>query len=310
MDQDRPRRPVQEEAHAWFVRLRSDRAVEEDRAAFADWLAADPEHARAYAQAERLWQWLEAPGRKAHGRDRARRRVLRRAAAGVPLAACLLLAAWAWGGEWLRPWRGDFVTGFGETREVALADGSQVSLNSHSRLDLAFEGGRRGVRLLEGEAYFEVAKDARPFVVAAAGGEVTVLGTRFNVYDEGGRVTVTVAEGRVRVAAGGGAALLAAGKQAAYDAGGVGAVSDANIDEALAWRRGRLVFKLQPLAAVVAAINRHSRGRIVILGFGLRERVVSGVFNTGQPEQSLQTIQATLHLNATRLPGGVTLLHP
>ncbi|MGH8672054.1 MAG: FecR family protein, partial [Burkholderiales bacterium] len=248
MNQDSPRRSIQEEAHTWFVRLRSDQAGEADRGAFSGWLAADPEHARAYAEGERLWQWLEAPGRLAHGRGVARlRRVraLRRAVVGLPLAACLLLAGWPWVAEGLRPWRSDFVTGWGETQDIVLADGSHVTLNSHSGLDLAFDGKRRGVRLTEGEAYFEVVKDvARPFVVAALHGEVTVLGTRFNVYDESARVTVTVAEGRVRVASGGGEAVLSAGRQTAYSTAGVGPVSVANADEALAWRRGRLVFKL------------------------------------------------------------------
>lgn len=310
MSQDTPPRSAQEQAHAWFARLRSDQASAADRKAFAEWLAANPDHAHAYAQAERLWQWLEAPGQAVRGRAAARRgrlQTLRRAV--LPLAACLLLAAWA--GEWLRPWRGDFATGWGETRQITLADGSHITLNSHSRLDLAFGDGRRGVRLVEGEAYFEVAKDpARPFVVSAEDGEATVLGTRFNVCDSGGQVMVTVAEGRVRVDANSGTALLTANRQASYDKSGVSPVAAINADEALAWRQGRLVFKLKPLAAVVDDINRNSRGRIVLVGAGLGERVVSGVFDARRQEQSLATIQATLRLRATRLPGGITLLYP
>jgi FecR protein len=76
---------------------------------------------------------------------------------------------------------------------VTLADGSHVELNSQSAIAIHYDAGQRRVRLLEGEAWFEVSPDpVRPFVVEASGGTVTALGTAFNVDAEKERAHVTV----------------------------------------------------------------------------------------------------------------------
>ena len=93
-----------------------------------------------------------------------------------------------------------FATGVGETRPVALADGSRILLDTRSRLRVDFTAGARDVELLEGQAHFEVAKDThRPFRVRTRSAEVVAVGTMFDVATLPARTTVTLIEGRVNV---------------------------------------------------------------------------------------------------------------
>ena len=94
----------------------------------------------------------------------------------------------------------EFVTRTGEQMEVTLDDGSHVWLGAKSRLSVAFTGQQRAVRLDSGEAFFSVRKDRRrPFTVHASNGDITAVGTAFNVREVADRVIVTVAEGVVKV---------------------------------------------------------------------------------------------------------------
>jgi transmembrane sensor len=97
--------------------------------------------------------------------------------------------------------RADYVTGKGQKSIVDLPDGTRVTLDADSAVDVAFTGGRRDVRLLNGRAFFDVAHDrAHPFAVQAGGRVVTALGTQFDVRLTPGAVRVVLAEGSVSVA--------------------------------------------------------------------------------------------------------------
>src|SRR3546814_15029131 len=98
---------------------------------------------------------------------------------------------------------GHHATATGEILRVPLRDGSAVTLNSNSEIDVDFDEGIRHVRLLRGEALFDVAKDSsRPFVVEADSTRVTAVGTSFTVHRVSGRdVRVLVREGVVELAA-------------------------------------------------------------------------------------------------------------
>jgi transmembrane sensor len=96
--------------------------------------------------------------------------------------------------------RNTYSTAIGEQRSLALADGSTVELNAHSKIRVRFAADRRTVELLQGQALFYVAKDrTRPFVVESGGAEVRAVGTEFDVYRRTSGTTVTVIEGRVAV---------------------------------------------------------------------------------------------------------------
>jgi transmembrane sensor len=207
----------------------------------------------------------------------------------------------------------------GERSRVTLDDGSLVQLGTDSALALAFDARQRRVVLLAGEAYFAVApmtgSETRPFVVEAAGGTATALGTQFMVDRRGDGMTVTVAEHTVRVAAAQAgnatrAVVLSPGETVRYDrVAGLGMVAKANIDRATAWRRGRLVFDEVPLSEVVAELNRYRRGPIVLADGDFRDRRVSGVFDTADLDAALRAITREMGLKTATLPPFVTILY-
>src|SRR5690606_12155282 len=98
------------------------------------------------------------------------------------------------------PDSGEFATAKGERRTVRLADGSTITLNTDSAIRVGYVADRRLVRLLRGQALFEVARDPhRPFVVQAGAKQVTALGTIFEVRLAAERMKVMVVEGKVVV---------------------------------------------------------------------------------------------------------------
>ena len=115
----------------------------------------------------------------------------------LAVAASVVVAifcVWAYGE------RNTYATGIGEQRSLALADGSTIELNTHSKIRVRFTADRRTIDLVEGQALFHVAKDkTRPFIVQSDGTKVRAVGTEFDVYRRMTGTTVTVIEGRVAV---------------------------------------------------------------------------------------------------------------
>ncbi|CAG1005405.1 Protein FecR [Myxococcaceae bacterium] len=321
---------ISNEAIEWFSKLHSGLATSDDHRRFETWRKLSQAHLQAYADVEAFWTLLGEPARRVFEQEEAQApqpaatgpstlkraspgagKPLRRAWAGLSLAAALGMALWLPAA--LRFWASDYHTRWGERRELTLEDGSRVSLNTHSALSVEFSPERRAVKLLEGEAYFQVAHNpARPFTVATAHGVAKVTGTAFNVYAQGERMTVTVSEGRVKVYAEGAenqAVNLTAGLQASGDANGIGAAVRVDDRQATAWREDLLAFEMRPLASVVGELNRYFPGRIMVADPRLRGRVVSGAFDLSHPRDVLAAIEKTLSLGSLSLPGGVTLLY-
>lgn len=144
--------------------------------------------------------------------------------------------------------------------QLTLPDGSQVWLNAASslRFPVAFTGAERRVELT-GEAYFEVAKDAKhPFKVAARGAEVTVLGTHFDVqaYADEPALAATLLEGAVRLSQGTQRALLRPGQQGRCWPQGQVQVREVDVQHAVAWKNGYFVFNDEPIEAIMRQVAR------------------------------------------------------
>ncbi|MEX1033160.1 MAG: FecR family protein [Cellvibrionaceae bacterium] len=319
-----------EQAATWLARRRDtdldSRAARTIEADFKAWLLANPLHRQAYADMESLWGALARPVAQVMAEPSLNHTHPRQAALhrgpnwsflpGLATAACLVLALGTgigWQQDWITQWQSDYRTAVGERVPVELEDNSRVTLNTHSAMAVDYTGGERRVRLLKGEAWFEVAADpSRPFIVETGPGTVKVTGTRFNVRLEKGAAIVSLDEGRVQLDGGdspGQASLvLARGHQAQLTETGITAPEHFDHSAVTAWLRGQFVFYNTPLGEVVATLNRHRHGRILISGDKLNTLKVSGVFSTHDPDAALTVITNTLPVTQTRLTDYLVLL--
>ena len=301
--------PAAGAATRWFVALHADPADTRERAAFEAWRDADPAHAEAYARLQRLWGASgHLPSLAAAEAGSDRRSVLRGAGA-LALGGVAVLGA---GRLMLGPHPfADHRTGTGERRTVALGDGSIAELSTGTALSIAFDAGERRVRLLDGEAWFRVSRDpaGRPFVVEAAGGTTTALGTAFAVAAEGDGARVTVTEHAVRIAAAGRSASVDAGQSCHYGTAGPSRPDMADA-AALAWRQGRLVFVSRPLGEVVRALDRWHPGQTVITDDRLAAQPVTLMIDTGQADQALLRLGASLPMRILQVTPLLTIVRP
>ena len=220
-------------------------------------------------------------------------RWLRRAAAAAAVAVIALALLPTLGERLLA----DHSTGTAEVQTVRLADGSVVRLAPESAIDVAFSGSRREVRLLRGEAFFEVAADnARPFVVATRGVETIDIGTAFNIRNTDGGIDVMVREGIVEID-GARTALpvnerLTAGEWARV--AWTGAVERGRLppQQVAAWLQGQLVVKHRPTGEIVDALRPYFRGLIVVRGESLARQPLTGVYSLSRPAEALAAVAA------------------
>ena len=234
---------------------------------------------------------------------------------GGAIAASLLVGV---GATWqmLRS-RGRFSTGKGETKVVALKDGSVVTLNTNSEILVNYTDAQRSVELVRGEALFDVAKNkARPFVVAAGDTSVRVVGTSFSVSRfDAAPIKVLVREGIVEVFKPG--ALNAApvritantmAMAPADDAAIVAqAIPSAQLRRAMAWQAGQIAFEGQTLAQAAAEFSRYSDTKIVIEDPALAREEIAGLFKATDPVGFANTIAISLNAHVRVGEGEVHL---
>lgn len=206
-----------------------------------------------------------------------------------------------------------YETRLGEMRVVTLEDGSAVTLNTASRIRVAFADARRTVTLEEGEALFDVAKDpARPFIVEAGGTSVRAVGTSFSVKRlNDAPVEVLVREGIVEVAqpATHRPVRMTANMRivTSHAVAQPVAIAQTEVDRETAWRSGRIAFEGEPLAQAAAAFGRYSDTRIIIEDPGIGREEITGLFASNDPVTFAKAAAASLELKATIGPGEVRL---
>lgn len=307
----------------WLSRI-NEQPAHADGAAFKRWLLSHPAHRAAFAQAQALWQASgTAAARLADEEQQGLQRYLDAMARPVArspwrqrlaaLAACLVLAVGIAGGWqpglWLQDLQADYSSA-GQVRQVMLADQSQVTLDAQSAIAVDFVRGERRVRLLYGAAFFQVTHTGEPFLVEAAGGEVRVLGTQFEVREQGEGAQVTVRSGRVAVSPAPGAAKreLTANQQVTYATGRLGDLVAVDSDTRLAWRQGWLNYYQVPLAQVVEDLGRYYPGRILLLDGELGQRKVSGSFPAAEPLPALDSLGKVMGFSRQTVLGRLTVI--
>jgi transmembrane sensor len=307
------------QAADWFVRVQSDAATGDDWLALEAWLSESDAHRTAFEDVELLWSELDDQAGRLRGPidDRSAEVVLLpladrrgppprlRAPVWAAMAAVLLIAVGA--GLWLQrpPAETVFTTAKGETRAIRLADGSAVELNSDTRLLARVSRSSRNLVLVKGEALFDVVKDSgHPFRVTAGDQRITVVGTQFDVLKYRGEVSVTVSRGVVEVAdvhAGPEAEVrLAVGDQLRRkDGSSQSILSRARLDDVMAWRKGYLVYRDQPLGEVAADLDRFLPTPITVDASAANLRF-SGALRLSDEDAMLGALQRFLPVEAVR----------
>jgi transmembrane sensor len=308
-----------EEAVAWHVLASSGTPDQDEADRFTLWLA-KPGNQEAYDHVSRTWDMfshLPRPSLQEQplaGCPRPSRSAWLRG--GYAVAASIALLLLFSGIVALDvPTRlvADAMTATGTTRAVRLDDGSIVTLNTASAIEVLYAPNERRIRLLKGEALMDVMPNpSRPFIVEADGGTTRALGTVWSVQLDGRGVTATVLEGHVAVQAPAGmtgSVTLSVGQRVRYDRSGLGRTTEVDADMETAWRRGKLIFVDKPLGEVVAELNRYHSGRIQIADPRLSRRVVSGVFDLRDPFGTLDSIEKSLGVKSLRLSDVLILLY-
>ncbi|WP_426116182.1 FecR domain-containing protein [Pseudomonas sp. DSP3-2-2] len=263
--------PVLDAAISWQLCLDRGNGSEAEREAFARWIAANEEHARAWMQLGLLDQRFTAqkgPARKAllqsHGTARQQLRKLGGGLASVLLACGLALFV----GERYLPldyWLADQRTGTGEQRSVRLADNTLIRLNTHSAIDVRFDAKQRRVILQDGEILVETGShdDPRPFIVETRDGQMRALGTRFLVRRESDGTLLSVLQSAVAAQTPHDTReqILREGQQMFMSRDGLGPML-ALKPGADAWTRGMLVVENARLADLVAELGRYRAGHL------------------------------------------------
>jgi len=329
---------VENAAARWAMRLASPDCSPAERAAFDAWCAQDRAHAAAFERTERSLAFVDRHRGYAELADmvtevRAQTAPTppfwrHKALAGAAMIFVVLLSTVLFlnplskqGGAPDEATFRAYDTVLGQRSTIMLADGSTVTLNTNSRIEVAYNAAERGIRLRRGQALFEVARDAAwPFVVRAGKQRITALGTAFDVKlapeskGAGEEVQVALVEGRVAVdefvaddAAAGSATIpenrieLVAGERLIASATRDRAAQKVDLEEIISWREGRLVFRDTPLGGAVAEINRYTTDQIRLSDDPrLWEIRVSGVFKTGQVAPFLAAQKATHAIDSQR----------
>lgn len=301
----------------WHVRLDGEPSAQ-DWQDFTAWLESDPAHRTVFDEVDALSADAAAalpatadiiafPQQAAPAPSR-RRAGLWVAAAAIAASVALVFIA-----QRASVPVETYVTKIGETRDVTLADGSVVHLNTDTKLTVDLGTYRRDVILDKGEALFEVSADAqRPFIVAMGPKRVRVVGTAFNVLRHEGRIVVSVEHGKVQVshqnAADEGVALSPGDRYIGSES--VAAYQLVHVDPAVisAWRDGRLVFDDAPLSQVVTELNRYFAQPVVVPDADVQNLRFSGILRMDEESAVLRRLAAFLPITVQSETDRVILL--
>lgn len=273
-----------EEAANWLARLCADDRTADDESAFRAWLIADPRNAIAFDAVNTAWESVGALPRdlrdgKIHSETGMHRRALVMGGLGFLVAL---------GGSVAFLNRAEaeiYQTDIGQQKRIVLHDGTNVLLDTDTRLTVTFTNRLRAIELDYGRANFSVAPDAkRAFSVKAADDLVTGDRSDFDVRCEGDSVSVLLLRGQVSVqnsdTSAGRIRVLDDGERLTMS-GATTKIDRPNLASLIAWQTGQAVFDNCALAAAISEMNRYSNTKLEIDDPRIANMKVSGVYRVG-----------------------------
>ncbi len=331
-----------DEASVWVSRLDRDLSADE-RHELGEWLQRHPNNMTVLLNLARLWDRMDSLSRLGDIFEKpARRRPVRKWPLKAAVVAALAFVL-AWGtlsnetpeiliskpAELPAPTSSRlFETAIGEQSTVSLTDGTQVVLNTNTRIRVQYTQQHRLIVLERGELQVRVAEDkTRPLSVVAGENIVQALGTVFNVeISDDQLVEVVVTEGRVLVGVHRKSAdqvnedepvvlplsslTVAAGEELILGAEEeiVTEVSPVDIEVKLSWQSGNLVFRGESLEEAVAEISRYTSVEFVFLDDDLKKTRIVGLFKAGDVDGLLAALRENFDIAYRRSEDRIVLL--
>ena len=296
-----PDREVFEAAATWYVQFQAEPPTLAEKKAWQLWVDSDPAHLVAWHQVEQLQRHLgtlpQDLKRRALSTGQQRRQVVKLLllAAGTGFVGWNVQQHTSLGNVWA-----DYKTEIGQRRDLTLADGSQIQLNTDTAIDVTFDATQRLIRLRTGEILIQTGKlgDQRPFFVETQDGRVQALGTRFSVHQLSGSTRVGVLEDRVSIQPDDdstAARILQAGEGSDFDRRHIGLIRPFASSQ-VAWSNGQLIVLDARLGDVIDELQRYRRG-VLHCDARARDLRVSGTFRLDSTDAVLANLQASLPIN-------------
>ncbi|WNO08037.1 FecR family protein [Teredinibacter sp. KSP-S5-2] len=291
------------QAEQWFIKLQSDKLTEAQFSEFKNWYNSDQTHQLEFNRIEKDWSTISRYTNqqsyqtyKNQHRNSQKRQYYYKAAAGLCVLLIGLSVFFHFSFEQTQSKL--YQTHVGEQASYTLTDGSRVTLNTNSQLEVSFEQSLRKLSLISGEAYFRVAKDkSRPFQVSLSSGLVTALGTEFSIKVDKHNASVVVTEGTVKVEERKTPSnhqpeskQLTVNDSVSFTSRGLGKVTKNINDNLVSWKEKFLVFDSRPLEEVISELNRYLPYSISITDKLQRTILISGTVNLDNPETALRTL--------------------
>jgi transmembrane sensor len=342
-------RTLDQEAAVWLARLDADEQLDEkELAPLSEWIKRSPAHKNALNSLADFWsnniltELMVPLGRQEINAGLwfgLKQKLLSPSGFTSLTATFLVVVALMFSllSTTVPKTNGLYVTAVGQQKIITLDDGSTIQLNTNSQVAVEYENSYRNIRLLQGEAHFDVAKNPdRPFRVYAGSGRVQAIGTAFTVHLDDRDLQVLVTEGRVALASLGGPlaenelktasdadpyvfsqskdiATLGAGEfltlngegQGILDEGEespkIGVINDAELSRIESWRSGYLVFSGESLAHAVSEISRYTTVTITITDPNLKELQIGGRFKVGDVESMFAALEANFGIQVNQI---------
>ena len=326
---------IDDEASTWLVRLDNGNLSEQSRKELKVWLSADKRHQVSLKAMADVWDGMDEVLLNLDDKNSSEKTLLWPVLEPIlkPLAlvaSMSFLAVFLWLVMPSDVQKNSYATLIGQQMDATFNDGSIIHLNTNTRIETEFSDKKRIIKLIKGEALFEVAHDAnRPFIVYAGDRLVQAIGTKFVVHLKSENIQVTVTDGKVKMSK---VALdtqlddikvlnnTTMQKDDVYIAKGekviVGSnkppkltrMKPENIERKLAWLDKKLIFENEELFDVIEEINRYDDVKIVLKEPSLHNIRISGRFDLGDSEALIEALELSFNMKSLRLDSNKILL--
>lgn len=296
-------------AAKWFIRMQEAAPDSIERSQFEAWLMQNPLHQQEYASIGEAWNGIDSidelkklvdakQAKQTTQRMNQSKRAKKIKNALAAISACIVFAfAGLIGQQQYQQWQAAPImqlasqTSTAQLATQTLEDGSQITLNAQSQIQVTYYRHQRHVDLLKGEAIFNVQKDAsRPFVVETNNAKITVLGTRFAVNKLSQLVRVSVDHGKVQVEskADGSKLILQNGQVAEIPNGQAVQPKNAQATDYFKFATGTIVFNQADMLEVAEVLSRYRQQKVAVKGSS--QDNISAVFQVKDTETFINTL--------------------